>query len=504
MTAMKKFSAPFALALLIALPFALQLSSVADDAKEHHVRYKLVDLTRLGGPSSFLPNGLDGILNNNGELAGWAETGAPDPYAPDFCVTPNCQTTRSFLWHHGHLKELPLLHDGTSANAVWISGNGIVGGNAQTGKPDPLIASFPTQVRAVLWHHGRITNLGKLKGGHESFIGSVNTRGQAVGLSTNDVVDPFSLFGVGFQIRAFFWQDGHMRDIGTLGGPDANAFFVNERGQVAGVSYLSNEPNANTGIPTVDPFFWWHGKMYDVGSLGGTIGQPNALNNRGQIVGISNLTGDQISHPFLWEKGVITDLGTLGGDSGYTNWINHQGVIAGKADLPGESPQNHNAVIWKHGQIQDLGTLLGDSCANAYFVNSWGQVVGTSESRELCLVPTGEHAFLWEHGGPMVDLNTLIPANSNLALTFAVAINDQGEIAGFGVPPGCAPSDVEACGHAYLLIPCDRDGDGECEDALDNTPSTVEAAKSAVKSSKSKSAHSRLRIHLSGAESARQ
>jgi probable HAF family extracellular repeat protein len=98
-------------------------------------------------------------------------------------------------------------------------------------------------------------------------------------------------------------------------------------------------------------------------------------------------------------------------------------------------------------------------------VNSRGQVVGTSESRDLCLIPTGEHAFLWEHGGPMVDLNTLIPAGSSLQLTFAVAINDRGEIAGFGVQSGCAPKDVEICGHAYVLIPCDRDGndEGNCD-----------------------------------------
>jgi probable HAF family extracellular repeat protein len=179
------------------------------------------------------------------------------------------------------------------------------------------------------------------------------------------------------------------------------------------------------------------------------------------------MSGDRTSHPFLWSKKTgLKDLGTLGGDNGFTNWINDAGDIAGKADLPGPAPQNHDAVLWtKNGAVMiDLGVLPGDSCANAYYVNSRGQVVGTSESRDLCSIPTGEHAFLWKDDGPMIDLNSLIPSGSSLQLTFAVAINDRGEIAGFGVPSGCAPKDVGICGHAYVLIPCDDEhGDrGDC------------------------------------------
>ena len=38
--------------------------------------------------------------------------------------------------------------------------------------------------------------------------------------------------------------------------------------------------------------------MHDLGSLGGTFGGPDAMNSRGQVVGNSNLAGDQVSHPF--------------------------------------------------------------------------------------------------------------------------------------------------------------------------------------------------------------
>jgi probable HAF family extracellular repeat protein len=207
----------------------------------------------------------------------------------------------------------------------------------------------------------------------------------------------------------------------------------------------------------VDPFLWEGGKMTDLGTLGGTIGNPSSLNSRGQVVGVSNLAGDVIVHPFLWTKARgMQDLGTLGGDTGVTNWINDAGDIAGKADLPGpQSPQDHHAVLWSHGVTIDLGTFPEDTSSNAYKVNSSGQVVGTSEDRAHMLIGVGEHAFLWEDGGPMVDLNSLVPPGSSLQLTYAVAINDRGEIAGFGVPPGVPPEDYETQGHAYMLIPCD-------------------------------------------------
>jgi len=65
--------------------------------------------------------------------------------------------------------------------------------------------------------------------------------------------------------------------------------------------------------------------MTDLGSLGGTFTGPFgpdrsegslAVNDRGQVIGISTLAGDQTYHPFLWDNGTMRDLGTLGGDNG--------------------------------------------------------------------------------------------------------------------------------------------------------------------------------------------
>ena len=420
-------------------------------ASGQQARYRLVDLGTFGGPASYFPNGFDGILNNHGAAVGGANTSTPDPYC---FPAPNCFAEHAFLARNGSVTDLGTLEGGNASLAGWISSNGLIVGLSQNGETDPFIPGFP-EVRGVLWRDGKIVNLGTLpEGGFESSANAVNNRGQVVGIALNTVEDACSLF-VSTQARAFLWQDGAMQDLGTLGGPDADAELINDAGQIAGISY-TDSINPATGCPSLHTFFWQNGTMSDVGTLGGTSTEVTALNQRGEVVGVSNLADDQTFHPFLWSKGRLTDLGTLGGDTGAVNWINDRGEIVGKADLSGPAPQLHDAVLWKGGQKIDLGVLPGDSCSNAYFVNSHGQIVGASETLELCTLPepVGQHAFLRDPGGPLIDLHTLIPPGATLDLTYAVAINDRGEIAGFGVPPGCAPQDVELCGHAYMLIPC--------------------------------------------------
>lgn len=105
-------------------------------------------------------------------------------------------------------------------------------------------------------------------------------------------------------------------------------------------------------------------------------------------------------------------------------------------------------------------------------INSKGQVVGHSGIRDVVKL----HAFLWENGGPMIDLNTRIPLNSPLQLVRAFDINDRGEIASLGVPPGVPPEDVEISGHAYVLIPCHENDAEGCKDRAEGIPAGAQSS----------------------------
>jgi probable HAF family extracellular repeat protein len=439
-----------AISVLLWLAVPLELSA------QHTVRYKLIELT-LGGPVSHESTNGDGgrLLNNAGVVSSGAETTLPDPFAPDFCYEEDCLLAHAFRWHNGVMTDLGSLADGFTSYATSLNDRGWSIGASQTGIIDPLIG-FP-QFRATLWIGRRIINLGVLPGGSESIGNTINNGGQAVGISDNGVADPFSLVGIN-QVRTFLWEEGELRDIGTLGGPDAVAGpgCNNQRpGVIVGASYTTSIPNPETGIPTLAPYLWDKGKMTDLGTLGGSVGFGQCANNRLQVIGTSSLathpaacsTGEAGCHAYLWQGGTMKDLGTLGGDNSEAIWINDAGEIAGSADLPGDELQH--AVRWKDGRILDLGTVSGDACSRGRAINARGQIVGGSSDCRNIL-----HAFLWEEGGPMIDLNTVIPPGSGLQLTSAFNINDRGEI--------LAKSDL---GHVVLLVPCEENR-GDCVNIL--------------------------------------
>jgi probable HAF family extracellular repeat protein len=459
-TKMKARTLALVIAIILSAITAAGPQLMAQQQATTHYHYKLVDLGTFGGPQSYtistalLSTGLE--LNNSGVLVGYADTKLPDPAAP-LCFVADCFVAYPLRWQDGVISHLSSLHQGWSSAPVAVSANGLIAGYSENGKIDPLTAT--AELRAVLWENGRITNLGTLpEGGYESAALSVNSAGQVAGSALNTTADPTPLFLSAVypmvmqttQSRAFFWEGDVMQDLGTLGGTDAAAALINERGQVMGWSYTGAAAGACN--PALGSFIWDKEKgMRSVGSFGGTCAYAFDLNNGGQVVGWSSVTGDQYSRAFVSKDGLFQDLGgSIGGNSTFAFAINESGQAVGGGQVGGDSSLYFHAALWTQiGQMTDLGTLGKDPCSSATDINARGQVVGGSISHYQCLhEELYTRAFLWENGG-IVDLNALIPDGSPLYLLYADHINDEGEIAGNGV-------DADGNNHAFLLIPCDE------------------------------------------------
>jgi probable HAF family extracellular repeat protein len=461
-------------ALVMPVLLAAQgLDGAKPDQPHQYHHYQLVDVGTFGGPQSWLfttSAARIGLLNNHGTLAGSADTLVVDPY----CIwSPDCYATHAFQWQNGGKTDLGVLSGGIGSQAIWISPNGLMAGISDIGQQDPLNPALP-QFRAVLWQHGEITDLRTLpEGGYESFALAVNSPGEIAGQAYNTIPDPNSMQGYGYQSRAFYWKGGAIQDLGALGaGTDAEAGLINERGQVVGWSYINSVPSAlcasfNLGFSLTTDSFIWDKKngMTDIGSLGGTCTLAVDLNSRGQVVGGSAVAGDATTHPFVWNAATgITDLLNPSDSSyGFSEGENAHGDVAGGTC----DSVTCYAVLWRksggHWQKTNLSTVTNN--AFSISINSSDQVVGNFA------VTNGQAAFLWEDGGPLVDLDTLIPSGSGLQMYEAHQINDVGEIA-------IGALDASGNNHAVLLIPCDDNHPGieGCDYSMVDAATAVQSA----------------------------
>jgi probable HAF family extracellular repeat protein len=185
--------------------------------------------------------------------------------------------------------------------------------------------------------------------------------------------------------HAFLYSNGHMTDLGTLGGDTSTAYGISNRGVIVGYAY--NQAGNFLG------FFWRSGRMTALGTLGGTWSSAAAINNVNQITGQAYTRNNFAAHAFRLSNGIMTDLGTLGGTYSWGLGINNSGTVVGRSDAQDNS----------------------------------------------------QHAFISTNGGRMQDLNNMIPVGSGWMLGEATAINDAGQIAGYGTTNGET--------HAFLLTP---------------------------------------------------
>ena len=184
---------------------------------------------------------------------------------------------------------------------------------------------------AALWRNGSITDLGTLGGPNSSVTWNVkNTDGIIVGISQTADPEPLGEFwssaafyggpnNVGFINLGFVWEQGQMRGLPNFpGGNNGFATGANNLGQVVG--WAENDVHDTECVsPQVlqfRPAVWELGPPDQIDDLplipGDSSGAATAINDNGQIVGISGICDQAVGrhtarHAVLWENGGVTD-----------------------------------------------------------------------------------------------------------------------------------------------------------------------------------------------------
>ena len=271
---------------------------------------------------------------------------------------------------------------------------------------------------AFRWSNGNLVDLGTL-GGNTSYAYGINDNGVIVGQSNATDHGP---------LRAVKYENGAWSDLGDLGGPTGGAFGINNANEIVG------QADKTAGLVTTHGFFWKNGVMTDLVTLGGQFSTAFAVNSNSQVAGIAALGGLGGNHAATWLGGVVTDLGTLGGSFGVAKAINDRGDVVGYASAAGIAPTR--AFLRKAGASANtpLGVLGGARApltlnSQALGINHKQVIVGWSEA----VGDSVHHAIaIFGLGNQMVDLNALLPPNSNWKLLEAAAVNDAGVIVGTG------------------------------------------------------------------------
>ena len=356
--------------------------------------------------------------------------------------------------------------DGTSSggnsinNRSWVAGYSRLPGNQSR--------------HAALWRNGSLLDLGTLGGPNSSVTWNVkNNEGIIVGISQTAAPEPLgeawssaAFYGgpnnVGFINLAFVWEQGQMRGLPTFVGGD-NGFATGANNFRQAVGWAENDVHDTTCVsPQVlqfRPAMWALGPPDQIHELplipGDTSGAATAINDNGQVVGISGICDQAVGrhtarHAVLWENGGVTDIGNLGAEFWNTpTAINQQGDVVGFAGDPAFVEGDIvNAFIWtKRDGIRPLLALPGrvpehvDS--EAYGINERRQVVGVSCDADF----VDCRAVIWDNGAVPTDLNDLKAPGYSARLETGKDINDQGKITGRAIDP------TTGVRTAFLAIP---------------------------------------------------
>jgi probable HAF family extracellular repeat protein len=191
----------------------------------------------------------------------------------------------------------------------------------------PRTAQNP--IHLMLYSSGTITDLGNPFGATSGTVVAINDVGQITGTYAN---------AQGAK-HGFLYSSGQFTDLGTLGGLDVIPSAINNQGQVTGTSDLGN-PDVSD-ISERHNFLYSNGKMIDIIPNNDRSGDPSAMNNLGQVVGSYQGYTQAGIFAFLYTNSMLIDLTSrIPAGSGWTleraTGINDRGQIVGLGLLNGQ------------------------------------------------------------------------------------------------------------------------------------------------------------------------
>ena len=263
--------------------------------------------------------------------------------------------------------------------ATAVNNRGQVTGWAYANQPIPMHHAF-------IWENGTLTDLGVPAGSFESGAYGINNKGTVVGHdgsriafyadgvwtrlevqgSANDVNDRGTIVGSYNSVgtRPFMYRDGVFMDLGMSYGV---TYAVNHKDAIVGWTY------DNAFHPRA--WLYENGAVRDLGTLGGTDAYAFDINNHGVVVGASShATG--LAQAFIYENGAMRALFAMNHGYSHARSINDHGDITGTIDGRG-------FLLTRDGTLTMLESLPGVgsggwSWLQPTSINDRGWIVGTA------------------------------------------------------------------------------------------------------------------------------
>jgi len=295
-------------------------------------------------------------------------------------------------------------------------------------------------------------------GVNESGVTAGEAEDTAAGLSTTEDFCGFQFLGFASSSTPcvpFVWQNGQMVPLPTLGGVNGSATEINSSGMVGGYAETATtDPNCTAPQKyQFKPVVWSNGKIQALPTGNDADGLVTAVNDRGDAAGSSGSCAPlnpilllylNPTHALLWRNGEAIDLGNLGGMyNNLPHGMNNLGQVVGESDLAGD--QTAHAFLASPGtKMQDLGVVGNDYYSFGFGINDAGEIVGLSANADFSVI----RAFI-RRNGALVDLNTLVTGNNPFqggTLLTACFVNSKGEITGIAL-------DANGVEHTYLAVP---------------------------------------------------